>query len=134
MRLCEQFGRLFGRLAARPTDEERNPQPFRLTIVRQVRGARECLVANMPSHPTTIKASLAATGTLVTLAVVLLRRSSDLDNGDPNDDVMPSAVTRLDGGAVMVLVMAACCVAACLFATAWHCVSPPPPDAHPEDA
>jgi hypothetical protein len=88
----------------------------------------------MPSGPTTIKASLVATATLVTLAVVLLRRSSDLADGDPTDDVMPSAVTRLDGGAVMLLVTAAFCLAACLVATTWQCASNPQPDARREDA
>jgi hypothetical protein len=134
MRSCGELGRVFDGFTAGPTDEERNPQPFRLRIVRQVRDARECLLANMPSGPTTIKASLVATATLVTLAVVLLRRSSDLADGDPTDDVMPSAVTRLNGGAVMLLVAAAFCLAACLFATTWQCASNPQPDARREDA
>jgi len=133
---CRQLERAFSSFTATPTDEERNPPPFRLTIVRQVSHARACLAHNMPSTGTMFKGSAAAVVTLVTLAALLLNKSSELGaDGDPYDDVTPAAASRVAGGAMMALMMAVVCVAACLYATALHCLpDPPPANAPGEDA
>jgi hypothetical protein len=128
--LCGQLGAACGSFTATPTDEERNPPPFRLTIVRQVSHARACLAHNMPSTGTRIGLSALAAVTLITLAAMLLHQSPGAD-GDSAD----AAESRVAGGVVMALMTAAVCVAACLYATGLHCLSDAPPaDAPGEDA
>jgi hypothetical protein len=114
---CGQLGRVFGSFTATPTEEERNPPPFRLTMVRQVSNARACVADNLPSVGTTIGLSGAAAVTLITLAAMLLHKSA------------PSG-TGVVEAAVMALVMAVLCIAACLHATVVQCL----PDSPPADA
>jgi hypothetical protein len=40
---------------------------------------------------------------------------------------MPAGESRAQGGVVIALIVAAVCVAACLYATGLHCLSDSPP-------
>jgi hypothetical protein len=126
--LCGQLERVLGSFTATPTDEEWHPPPFRLTIVRQVSDARACLAHNMPSPETVIKGSAVAAVTLITLAALLLHKSPDDGaDGDRYDGAMPAGESRAQGGVMIALIVAAVCVAACLYATGLHCLSDSPP-------
>ena len=111
---CGQLERVFGSFTATPTEEERNPPPFRLTMVRQVSNAHACVADNLPSVGTTIGLSGAAAVTLLTLAGMLLHKS-------------PQAGAGAVGAGVMALVMAVLCVAACVYGTVLQCLSDSPP-------
>ena len=127
---CGQLERVFGRFTATPTEEERNPPPFRLTIARQLGNAHACVAHNLPSTGTTIGLSALAAVTLITLAAMLLRKSHQ-----PGADHSDGAESRVAIGVATALSMAMLCVAACLCATVLHCLSDSPRvDAPGEDA
>jgi hypothetical protein len=134
MRPCGES--VFNRLAQAPAEEERNPPPFWLMIGRQLDNARACRDRNIPSDPMIIKASIAGTIAMATLAAALMLRMNMIGaDGGRQDDVKAVAAERLSAGSVVAMLMALSCILVCLNATARHCLSDSPPaDAPGEDA
>ncbi|SHN12233.1 hypothetical protein [Rhizobacter sp. OV335] len=134
MRSCGES--VSNRLTQAPAEEERNPPPFTLMIRRQLDNARACLDLNIPSDPTIIKASIAGTIAMATLAAALMLRMDMIGaDGDRQDDVKAVAAERLSAGSFVAMLMAAFSMLACLHATARHCLSDSPPaDVPAEDA
>lgn len=126
MRSCGES--VVNRLAQAPAEEERNPPPFRLTIVRQLDNARACLAFNRPSDPMIIKASIAGTITMATLAAALMLRMDVVGaDGDLQHDVIAVAAERLSTGSVLAILTAVSCIVVCVNASARHCLSDSPP-------
>jgi len=134
MRSCGES--VFNRLTQVSAEEEGNPSPFGQMIGRQLDNARACLDLNIPSDPTIIKASIAGTIAMATLAAALMLRMDMVGaDGDRQDDVKAVASERLSTGSVVAILMAISCILVCLNATARHCLSDSPPaDAPAEDA